>query len=290
MTTIGAVCRPELPPERVRTMALAAEDAGLPELWLWEDCFAEGGISSAAAVLAWTQRLRVAVGILPTPLRSVALTAMEIATLDRFFPTRFSVGVGHGVQEWMGQVGARPASPLTLLREYAAALRALLAGEEVSSSGAYVSLSGVRLAWPPSAAVPVLAGATGPKTMRLTGEVADGTILTAGTSPEGVRRAREVIEQARGEAGRSGHHEIVVYVLAGSGVDARARCEAEARAWGLDLEHDMLLVGTAGAVAAGVQRWAEAGADRVILQPTGDEPDPEGFVRWIGTEVAPLLG
>jgi alkanesulfonate monooxygenase SsuD/methylene tetrahydromethanopterin reductase-like flavin-dependent oxidoreductase (luciferase family) len=169
MTTIAAVCRPELPPERVRTVALAAEDAGLPELWLWEDCFAAGGISSAAAVLAWTQRLRVAVGILPTPLRSVALTAMEVATLDRFFPTRFSVGVGHGVQEWMGQVGARPASPLTLLREYADALRALLAGEEVSTSGAYVSLNRVRLAWPPSAAVPVLAGATGPKTMRLTG-------------------------------------------------------------------------------------------------------------------------
>jgi alkanesulfonate monooxygenase SsuD/methylene tetrahydromethanopterin reductase-like flavin-dependent oxidoreductase (luciferase family) len=99
-----------------------------------------------------------------------------------------------------------------------------------------------------------------------------------------------VVEQARAEAGRSGHHEIVVYVLAGTGVDARARCEAEARAWGLDLEQDMLLVGTAGAVAAGVRGWAEAGADRVILQPTGDEPDPEGFVRWVGTEVAPLLG
>ena len=46
-------------------MARAAEDAGLEELWLWEDCFLEGGISAASATLAWTERLRVGVGLLP---------------------------------------------------------------------------------------------------------------------------------------------------------------------------------------------------------------------------------
>jgi hypothetical protein len=34
-------------------VASAAEDAGLEELWLWEDCFWESGIASAAAALAW---------------------------------------------------------------------------------------------------------------------------------------------------------------------------------------------------------------------------------------------
>jgi alkanesulfonate monooxygenase SsuD/methylene tetrahydromethanopterin reductase-like flavin-dependent oxidoreductase (luciferase family) len=69
-------------------VASAAEDAGLQELWLWEDCFWEGGIASAAAALAWTERLRVGVGLLPVPLRNVALTAMEVATLHRLFPDR----------------------------------------------------------------------------------------------------------------------------------------------------------------------------------------------------------
>jgi alkanesulfonate monooxygenase SsuD/methylene tetrahydromethanopterin reductase-like flavin-dependent oxidoreductase (luciferase family) len=49
----------------------------------------------------------------PERLRNVALTAMETAMLHRLFPGRVTVGVGHGVQDWMGQVGARVESPLT---------------------------------------------------------------------------------------------------------------------------------------------------------------------------------
>src|SRR5918911_4956600 len=179
MTTLGAVFLPQFAPERLRGVALAADEAGLEELWLWEDCFWESGIAAAAAALAWTQRLRVGIGLLPVPLRNVALTAMEVATLDRIFPGRLVVGVGHGVQDWMGQVGARVDSPLTLLREYLEALRALLRGEEVTTEGRYLRLDRVALDWPPPAAPAVLAGATGPRTLRLCGEFADGTILTA---------------------------------------------------------------------------------------------------------------
>ncbi len=190
MTTLGAVLRPQLPPERLRDVARLADDVGLEELWLWEDCFREGGISAAAAALAWTERLRVGVGLLPVPLRNVAVVAMEAATLHRMFPGRAVLGVGHGVQEWMGQVGARPESPLTLLREHLDALRALLGGERLSTRGRYVTLDDVALDWPPATPVPVLAGATGPRTLRLAGEAADGTVLTSSTTPAAVRRAR----------------------------------------------------------------------------------------------------
>src|SRR3954451_8190514 len=149
MTMIGAVFLPQLPPERLRAVALAADESGLDELWLWEDRFREGGMTTCAAVLAWTERLQVGVGVLPVPLRNVALTAMEVATLHRLFPGRLHLGIGHGVQSWMGQAGVRVESPLTLLDEYATALRALLAGEQVTTAGRYVTLDGVRLHWPP---------------------------------------------------------------------------------------------------------------------------------------------
>ena len=190
MTTLGAVFRPQLAPERLRSVARLADESGLEELWLWEDCFREGGISTAAAALAWTERVRVGVGLLPVPLRNVAVTGMEAAGLYRMFPGRPILAVGHGVQDWMGQVGARAESPLTLLREHLAALRALLRGERVTTEGRYVRLDDVALDWPPQEPVEVLAGGTGPRTVRLTGEAADGTVLTALTSPEGVRRAR----------------------------------------------------------------------------------------------------
>ncbi|MER6084062.1 LLM class flavin-dependent oxidoreductase [Streptomyces sp. NPDC001833] len=291
MTSLGAVFRPQLPPERLRDVVRVAEGVGLEELWLWEDCFREGGISAAAAALAWSERVRVGVGLLPVPLRNVAVTAMEVAALHRMFPGRAVVGVGHGVQDWMGQVGARAESPLTLLREHLDALRALLRGERVTVDGRYVRLDDVALDWPPAGPAEVLAGAEGPRTLRLSGAAADGTVLTAATSPDGVRRALRLIEEGRLAAGRGADepHRVVVYLLTATGPDAPARLRAELVAEGLESVPDLGVAGDADAVAKAVQRLVEAGADTVILQPTADEPDPEGFVRFTAEEVRPLV-
>lgn len=290
---VGAIFLPDLPPERLRDYAQEAESAGVDELWLWEDCFREAAFSSAAAALAWTERLRVGIGISPMPLRNVAMTAMEIATIERMFPGRLIPGVGHGVLSWMGQVGARVASPLTLMREYVTALRALLAGETVRTSGRYVNLDAVALDWPPAVAPPVLAAAEGPKTLALTGEVAEGTVLTGGTSVAQVRAARELIAEGMALAGRDGPHEVVVYVAVAFGADAEARAARQLEWWGMPGETQRILTGDPAAVAAGVAAFHDAGADAVILQPlhgdVGDSHVQDGFLRGVA-EVARLVG
>ncbi len=289
MTNLGAVCLPQVPPDRLRAVARAADDAGLEELWLWEDCFWNGGIASVAAALAWTGRLRVGIGVLPVPLRNVAVAAMEIATLDQLFPGRLMPGVGHGVQDWMAQVGARAESPMTLLREYLTALRALLRGEKLTVDGRYVRLTGVALDRPPASPPAVFAAATGPRSLRLSGELADGTILTASTAMEQIREARRLVDEGREKGGRTEPHPVIVYLLAATGPGAAERLEAERRR---DADYAGLDTGGAGdahAVADAVQRWADAGADTVVLQPTVDEPDPEAFVRFVAEDVRPLV-
>ncbi|MEU0552562.1 LLM class flavin-dependent oxidoreductase [Dactylosporangium sp. NPDC006015] len=288
MTTLGAVFVPQLPPERLRSVVRAADESGLEELWLWEDCFLESGVATAAAALAWSERVRIAVGLLPVPFRNVAVTAMELATLYRLFPGRAIIGVGHGVQDWMAQVGARAESPITLLREYVTALRGLLAGERITVDGRYVHLDGVALDWPPSGA-PVYVGATGQRTLRLAGELADGTILTGGTGVEAVRAARQHIDEGRQAAGRTDPHPVVVYLHAATGDDAEARMAAERVRWGYHDGQDVTVAGDAHAVADAVARWADAGADTVVLQPTPDDPDPEGFMRFVAERVRPLV-
>ena len=294
MRRIGAIFTPSFPPEQLRPAALAAEAAGVPELWLWEDCFRESAFAAASAVLAWTERLRVGIGVAPMPLRNVALTAMEVATLERMFPGRVVPGVGHGVLPWMAQVGARVASPLTLMREYIPALRALLAGEEVTTAGRYVALGHVRLDWPPAHAPAVVAAGEGPKTLRLTGEVADGTVVPAGWTPRRIREALPIIQEGRDAAGRTGEHEMIVFVIAAFGEGARERAESEVARWdlapepGLAPEPDLALAGTPEDVARGVERFFDAGATSVILQPANAEPGLDGFMAGVG-EVARLV-
>ncbi len=280
---VGAVFRPENPPETLAEAASTADDVGLDELWLWEDCFLHGGLTAAAVALANSTRLVVGVGVLPVPMRNVAITAMEIAALERTYPGRLRIGVGHGVQRWMDQIGARVASPLTLLREYATALSALLRGEAVTVSGRYVTLADVQLTWPPNTEVDLLLAATGPKTLALSGQVAAGTVLTSGTSTDGVRDAAAIIHR---EA--AGSHQVVVYVACALDDDAYRRSQLELDEDRTDDVADLVVHGTPEQIAEGARRWVAAGADTVILQPPVG-PGAAEFIRTVGTRVQPLL-
>ncbi|MFE7799463.1 LLM class flavin-dependent oxidoreductase [Nocardia sp. NPDC057440] len=287
MTVLGAVALPRIPPEHLAAVGDAAEESGLDELWLWEDCFWGGGVAAAATVLARTERVRVGIGVMPVPLRNVALTAMEVASLLRLHPGRFLPGFGHGVQEWMAQVGACAESPMTLLREQFGALRGLLCGRTVTTSGRYVQLDKVALDWPPTAPVPMLAAASGPRTLRLSGELADGTILTSRTAPDGVRAARALIDEGRARAGRTEPHRVIVYVATATGPDADRRLAATAEQHGFQAGAG--IAGDPDSIADTVRRYTAAGADTVVLEPTDDDPNPVEFVRFVGEKVRPLL-
>jgi alkanesulfonate monooxygenase SsuD/methylene tetrahydromethanopterin reductase-like flavin-dependent oxidoreductase (luciferase family) len=283
---LACVLRPQLPPEELAAAARAAEEAGVNELWLWEDCFAHGGIASAAIVLSNSSTVSVGIGVLPVPLRNVALTAMEIATLDRAFPRRIRVGVGHGVQDWMRQVGAQVDSPMTLLREYLTCLRALLRGDTVTFDGRYLSLVDVQLEWAPHSNIPLLAAAAGPRTLQLSGELATGTVLGSGTTPDGVRAAVDQIALGAAASGGTTPHAVVVNVICTTGPDAERAAAEEIRRWGIDESETVTAHGTAVEVAQAARRWLDSGATTVVLQPAPDI-DIRSFLMFVGTEVQP---
>jgi alkanesulfonate monooxygenase SsuD/methylene tetrahydromethanopterin reductase-like flavin-dependent oxidoreductase (luciferase family) len=178
-----------LPPSLVTDLARQLDEGGADQLWVIEDCFYTAGVSLAASALAVTERLRVGFGILPAVARNPAITAMEIATLSGLAPGRVLVGIGHGVQSWMEQMGARTPSPLTTLEEVITAVRRLLGGERVTVRGRHVQLDEVELDQPPASPPPVLAGVRGPRSLALAGRVADGVVLAEPASPSFVRYA-----------------------------------------------------------------------------------------------------
>jgi alkanesulfonate monooxygenase SsuD/methylene tetrahydromethanopterin reductase-like flavin-dependent oxidoreductase (luciferase family) len=261
--------RPQSPPEDLRAAVQAADRAGVAELWLWEDCFAEGGLTTAAAALSCSARIKVGVGLLPVPLRNPALSAMEIATLARLWPGRFMPGLGHGVQKWMGQIGAAVPSPMTLLREYTVAVRDLLRGNTVTADGRYVQLDQVKLDWPPDAVPPLLVGARGPRTLRLAGELADGVILDDVATAEDIGAARELLAEGRAAVGRDGAAHVTIFT------------ELDVAAEPLAVRRERLL-----------ERAAElgrAGADSVVFHGTDTHPDPGPYIAALAPE-HPLTG
>jgi 5,10-methylenetetrahydromethanopterin reductase len=207
-TRIGLGGPAQLPPADIPAYARRAESAGFDELWLAEDCFFAGGIAAVSAALSSTRRLTVGLGIMPAVARNAAFTAMEIAALAELYPARLIIGLGHGMAGWMRQIGAYPRSPLTALAEHLQAIRALLAGEPVTAAGDYVQLDGVRLDHPPAHVPPVLAGVRGPRSLELSGQLADGTILAWPLTAPYIARAREAIERGRLAAGRTGPHQL----------------------------------------------------------------------------------
>ena len=300
MVALGAMYRRSRPPEDLLGFARLVEREGFDELWVVEDCFWSGGMSAAAAVLAATERITVGFGIAPAVARNAAVAAMDLAGMARMFPGRLVAGFGHGVADWMRQIGAFPASQLAALEETIDAARRLFAGESVSTTGRYVRLDGVRLVFPPSPAPPVLLGATGPKSLDVAARVADGLMLPEASSPAFVRAAME-------RAGSPAR--CAVYVL--FAVDDDGDVARAAVAEGVDqfapgsTDERLVLIGgpprtvpaseraaryamagTPADCAAALVRLRDAGATSVVLVPQHD--DDAQLVR-AAREIFPLV-
>ena len=212
--SLGIMFRHEHAPEHLLDFARRAEEAGFDELWVVEDCFYGSGIASASVALACTGSIRVGLGIMPAVVRNPVFAAMEIASLARLYPGRFLPGIGHGMAGWMRQIGALPASQLKALEEVTVSVRRILTGEELSSAGDYVQLDRVQLVHPPDQIPPISLGVRGPKSLALSGRVADGTILAEFAAPAYVSWAWEQIAWGQKDVGHQRDHRLTVFAFA----------------------------------------------------------------------------
>ena len=297
-------------PVDLREVVAEAEQLGYGEIWLAEDYFELGGVASAAMALAATDEIPVGLGVLAAAARHPAVTAMEFATLGDAYPGRFMAGIGHGAPGWIRQMGLQASSPMGSLKEAAGAILQLLAGEEITRAGDYFRFDQIRLTHPLRSPLPLYFGVHGPASLRLSGELADGTLLGWFSSPDYVAWARDRIDEGRARAGRTDAHELVTLCVLSVSQDDPEGARREVAEWArpmltamaespqlkasrllTDLEA-FLEVGSGGSgetlpanlidefVAAGdlsrcwtmVERLLQAGADRVVLV-----PNPAGF-------------
>lgn len=195
--------------------SVLADKLGYDSAWFGEDYFYWGGIAAGTAVAERTENLTIGLGILTPLTRHPALTVMETAALDHISGGRLVMGYGAGVRYWMNQMKLDYSSPMTALREAVTISRALYQGETFSTDGRFYSLDNVKLNFPvyrPDP--PIYLGVEGPKMLALSGEIADGTVLSVLSSPGYLRWAWERIREGCTVSGRDPkQHKMVVYVI-----------------------------------------------------------------------------
>lgn len=149
----------------------------------------------------------IPIGSWPSPLDLAAAVARLATTTENRFS--FGVGVGHPSVE-PSRYRARDLRPVSYLREYLVALKAILSGEPVTRSNAFLELSDASLeSLPPRPRIYV--GALGPAMLRMGGELAEGVVLNWAT-PNHIEWSRARIAEGTHRAGRREGISVVTQV------------------------------------------------------------------------------
>jgi alkanesulfonate monooxygenase SsuD/methylene tetrahydromethanopterin reductase-like flavin-dependent oxidoreductase (luciferase family) len=157
-----------------------------------------------------TKRVHVATNVANLPLRSPALLAKQAATLDVLTEGRVELGLGAGGY-WQGIVAfggpqRSPGEAYAAFKDALTIIRGLWqsAGRSFTYEGEIYQVRGAQPGPAPAHPIPIWVGASGPRMLRLTGQLADGVLVsTSYESPARLRQINEFIDEGAAAAGRS---------------------------------------------------------------------------------------
>ena len=199
--------------DKAVSLVRSAEEGGIDRVWLSEDLFFHGAMPTAGAVAVATRRIGIGFGVLTPYIRHPSLLAMETASLLDIAGPRVTLGIGAGVKARVDRTEIAYRSPLTAVRETTDIVRRMLAGEEITKTGDLYGGDRLSLdidcAWP---VPPIYLASTGPRSLRQTGSIGDGLVLTIMSSTRHASWATGEANRAADEAGRPTPLPTVVYL------------------------------------------------------------------------------
>lgn len=283
--------------ETLLDFALAAEAWGVDSLWLSDHLFLEidkygagpgvYGTFEPVVTLAALARLvrgpRLGTLVLCEALRSAAVLAKSLATLDCIAGGRLDVGIGAGWYEpdyqAIGMGFPSPGERIARLAEAVDVLNGLLGGGPFTYEGKYHRAvnavnkpAAVQLPRPP-----IIVGGKGDRLLRLVAERADGWNTCWVWTPAAYRERRAMLDRICDEVGRDPatvQRSLGLYALAGEDeADLRRRfARMQELAPGAMLERVTLndwrqgrLVGTIEQIREQVAVWEDLGVTTLIL-------------------------
>lgn len=163
-----------------------AEKLGVDYCWSAE-AWGHDAVVPLAYLAAKTERMILGSGIMQISARTPSMTAMTALTLASISDNRFVLGLGaSGPQVVEGLQGRPFKGPLTRMRETVDIIRQAFAGEKISYKGKYHQLplpggegKALRLSQPGNPDIPIYLATLSPKSLEMTGEIADGWLGTS---------------------------------------------------------------------------------------------------------------
>jgi F420-dependent oxidoreductase-like protein len=270
-----------------------AESDGFDTFWTAQ-IFGHDALTALAVVARDVPRIELGTSVVPTYPRHPMMLAQQALTVNAISGGRLCLGIGLSHQiviETM--MGLSFAKPVRHLREYLTVLGAMSRGEAVSFAGEdYRVNAAVNV--PGSMPFPIVVAALGPQMLKVTAELADGT-LTWCTGPKTLAsHTIPTITAAAEAAGRPaprviaalpvcvtadvvGAHERAakVFAIYGQLPSYRAMLDRE----GVDGAADIAIVGTAGEVTGRIGALADIGVTDFAAVEFGGNPDERAETR-----------
>lgn len=269
----------------LRAEVEAAANAGFGSYWT-SQIFDLDALTALAVISKDVPEIRLGTAVVPTYPRHPMTLAQQALTVNQVSGGRLELGIGLSHKPVVeGMWGLDFDRPVKHMSDYLKILMPLLSGEAVSHDGEKVTgrgQLGVKADAPP-----VYVAALGEQMLKLAGKHTDGTV-TWMTGPATIAELTAPTLNAAAEAAGRPVPKIIsaVPVCVTTDVDAaRERAAREYVVYGqlpsyramLDREglagpEDIALIGTPDEIAAGMQRFADAGVTLVVANPFGS-PD-----------------
>jgi len=195
--------------EQASAYVVEAERLGVDCVWSAE-AWGHDAVTPLAFVAARTSRIRLGTGIMQAGTRTPALVAMTAMSLAAMSRGRFLLGLGvSGPQVIEGWHGIRFERPVQRIREIVEIVRRATRGERLEFKGSVYELplpggegKALRSAAKPQPNIPVYLATLSPKSLEMTGEIADGWLGTS-FMPDHARVFFDHLETGARRAGRS---------------------------------------------------------------------------------------
>ena len=179
-----------------------AELAGATSLWFAQHMGYREAMVWATAAASVTKRAALVPTAISPYLWPPLPVAMAISTLGELAGARVILTVSIGNILNLGESGIEPTRPVRIMREYVEALRALWRGQPVTYDGELHRLRGAKMAFDQGRQYPIYIASTGPRMLRLVGEIADGVLLSAGLTLASTRACLERAQSGLAAKGR----------------------------------------------------------------------------------------